>query len=173
MTSPMCVARAACRCAAAALVALAPAANGAPAAALSDCHVPGLRNGVLCGTLQRPLDPAHPERAEIGIRYVVVPAMARRKLSDPVFLLAGGPGQSAVAVAAQTMALFSRLNNRRDIVFVDQRGTGRSAPLECAEARREPLSDASDTDHQVALLARCRARLGPHLRARSRHAAYA
>ena len=55
--------------------------------------------------------------------------MARRKFADPVFLLAGGPGQSAIAVAASTMALFSRLNNRRDIVFVDQRGTGGSAPL--------------------------------------------
>jgi len=174
MTSPMCVARAACRCAAvalvalapaangaeaAALVALAPAANGAPAAALSDCHVPGLRNGVLCGTLQRPLDPAHPERAEIGIRYVVVPAMARRKLSDPVFLLAGGPGQSAVAVAAQTMALFSRLNNRRDIVFVDQRGTGASAPLQCPDPEHETLAEQADPDRQVRLAEQCRAEL--------------
>src|SRR4051794_15611400 len=62
------------------------------ASALVDCHVPGIRNGVLCGSLQRPLDPAHPERAQIAIRYVVVPAMARRKFGDPVFLLAGGPG---------------------------------------------------------------------------------
>ena len=63
--------------------------------------------------------------------------MARRKLPDPVFLLAGGPGQSAIAVAAQTMPLFSRLNNRRDIVFVDQRGTGGSAPLACQDAEHE------------------------------------
>ena len=47
------------------------------------------------------------------------------------------------------MPLFSRLNNRRDIVFVDQRGTGKSAPLECADTRREPLSDQSDPERQV------------------------
>ncbi len=140
--------------------ALSPAAHAAdPPAALSDCHVAGLRNGVLCGTLQRPLDPAHPERAQISIRYVVVPAMARRKFPDPVFLLAGGPGQSAVAVAAPTMALFSRLNNRRDIVFVDQRGTGGSAPLQCQEPEHETLAEQADPERQVRLAERCKAEL--------------
>ena len=38
----------------------------------------------------------------------------------------------AEPMAAPTMALFARLNNRRDIVFVDQRGTGGSAPRCCA-----------------------------------------
>ena len=74
-------------------------ASPASSSALSDCHVAGIRNGVLCGTLLRPLDPARPQGASIPIRYVVVPAMARRKFADPVFLLAGGPGQSAIAVA--------------------------------------------------------------------------
>ena len=102
MTPAALIARVARRGVAPTLVAfaLASAANADTIAALSDCHVAGLRNGVLCGTLQRPLDPAHPERAQLSIRYVVVPAMARRKFADPVFLLAGGPGQSAVAVAA-------------------------------------------------------------------------
>ena len=57
------------------------------------------RNGVQCGMLERPLDPARPEGRSVDIHYVVVPAMARRKLADPVFLLAGGPGQSAIALA--------------------------------------------------------------------------
>jgi pimeloyl-ACP methyl ester carboxylesterase len=135
------------------------AARADTSAALSDCHIAGLRNGVLCGTLQRPLDPAHPERAQVSIRYVVVPAMARRKLPDPVFLLAGGPGQSAVAVAAPTMALFSRLNNRRDIVFVDQRGTGGSAPLQCQDPEHETLAEQADPERQVRLAAQCKTEL--------------
>ena len=149
------------------LVAGAQAAGAAPPAsaassatpiassALADCHVAGIRNGVLCGTLLRPLDPARPHGTTIPIRYVVVPAMARRKFPDPVFLLAGGPGQSAIAVAASTMPLFSRLNNRRDIVFVDQRGTGGSAPLVCADAEHESLAEQADPDRQYRLAVDC------------------
>ena len=51
--------------------------------------------------------------------------------SDPVVALAGGPGQGAVAMARQVAALFSGLNAARDIVLIDQRGTGRSHPLDC------------------------------------------
>ena len=168
MTLAALVARVARRGVASTLAALvlAPAANAESTAALSDCHVAGLRNGVLCGTLQRPLDPAHRERAQIAIRYVVVPAMARRKFADPVFLLAGGPGQSAVAVAAPTMALFSRLNNRRDIVFVDQRGTGGSAPLQCQDPEHETLAEQADPERQVRLASQCKAELAklPYIR---------
>jgi len=129
---------------------------GAP---LHDCHVPGLRNGVLCATLQRPLDPTRPEGPAIALGYVVVPAMARRKLSDPVFLIAGGPGQSAVALASTLMPLLSRLGNRRDLVFVDQRGTGGSAPLQCQEPEHETLAQQAEPDRQVRLSQQCKAEL--------------
>ena len=126
---------------------------------LADCRIAGIENGVKCGHVQRPLDPAKPDGTRITVHYVVVPAVARRKFADPVFMLAGGPGQSAIALAPHVLPLFGRLNNRRDIVFVDQRGTGRSAPLDCAEGRAEPLTDAADPRHQLELLAACRVRL--------------
>ena len=110
--------------------------------------------------------PASAPEAHISIHYVVVPAMARRKLPDPVFLLAGGPGQSAISAAAQLLPLFSRLNNRRDIVFVDQRGTGRSAPLDCPD-RADPNDPYdADLDQQVKQLLACQAALlkRPYLR---------
>ena len=148
-------------CAAAALIALVSAAmpSDAGAAPLAECRVAGIANSVLCGAVVRPLDPERKAGAQISVRYVVVPAVARRKLPDPVFLLAGGPGQSAIALAPTVMPLFARLNNRRDIVFVDQRGTGQSAPLACEDTRREPLSEQSDPDLQVARMLRCRAKL--------------
>ena len=126
---------------------------------LSDCRLPGLSHSVLCGVVQRPLDPARPAGAHIDVHYVVVPALARRKLPDPVFMLAGGPGQSAIGIAPATMALFSRLNNRRDIVYVDQRGTGRSAPLACADTRREPLAAQADPNRPFEQLMTCQAAL--------------
>ena len=129
---------------------------GEPVAA---CRVPGLSHEVLCGSLQRALDPARPAGVRIPIHYVVVPARARHKLPDPVLFLAGGPGQSAIALAPSVLPLFSRLNNRRDIVFVDQRGTGRSEPLKCQNLRHQSLADQTDPDRQVRDLLACRDRL--------------
>jgi pimeloyl-ACP methyl ester carboxylesterase len=138
-------------------VATATAAGAEPL--LTDCRIAGIRNSVKCGVLQRALDPARPDGTQIDLHFVLVPAIARRKLPDPVFLLAGGPGQSAVRLAPGLMGLLNRLANRRDIVFVDQRGTGRSAPLDCAESGREPLAEQVDPQRQVERLARCRAEL--------------
>ncbi len=135
------------------------AGRAAMAEPLSECRVPGLRHSVQCGVLQRALDPARPDGPKIDVHYVVAPAMARRKLPDPVFLLAGGPGQSAISLAPSMLALFARLNNRRDIVFVDQRGTGRSAPLDCVDPQRESLTEQADPERPLQRLVECKAAL--------------
>lgn len=126
---------------------------------LAPCRVAGIRNGVLCGVVQRALDPARPNGPQIDVHYVVVAALARRKRPDPVFLLAGGPGQSAIALAPSVMPLLNRLNNRRDIVFVDQRGTGKSAPLACDDPRHASIAEQSDPQRQIQRLAACRIQL--------------
>ena len=123
------------------------------------CRIPGLAYEVRCGVVQRPLDPAQPAGPKIDVHFTVVPAVARRRLPDPVFLLAGGPGQSAIALSPSVLPLFSRLNNRRDLVFVDQRGTGRSTPLACDDRRHAPLSEPAGVDAQVAQLQACLTRL--------------
>ncbi len=135
------------------------AAVAAPAAPLHDCRVAGIKNTVQCGSVQRLLDPAHPGGASITVHFIVVPALARRRLADPVFLLAGGPGQSAISLAGPVSGLLQRLGNRRDLVFVDQRGTGRSAPLYCDESRHAPLAEQADPERQFARLAACRRQL--------------
>ena len=135
------------------------AGHVAQAQPLTECRVTGLRHSVQCGVLQRALDPARPGGPKIDIHFVVAPAMARRKLPDPVFLLAGGPGQSAITLAPNMLALLARLNNRRDIVFVDQRGTGKSAPLACADPKRESLAEQADPDRPFQRLMECKAAL--------------
>lgn len=116
------------------LLCLLPLLAGASAqAATSPCRLPEFAQEVQCGKIQRPLNPAQPDGKKIDIHYVVLPSQDRNKLQDAVFLLAGGPGQSAINVANWGQAVLSRLNRRRDLVFVDQRGTGRSAPLHCPE----------------------------------------
>lgn len=124
------------------------------------CRVPGLSHEVLCGRLQRALDPARPGGVQVPIHFVVVPARARHKLPDPVLFLAGGPGQSAIALAPGVLPLFSRLNNRRDIVFIDQRGTGRSAPLACDDNEQaRGVAEQADPERQFKALRQCRERL--------------
>ena len=123
--------------------------------ALKPCRQPGIPNEVLCGQLMRPLNPQDAHSQLIEIHYVVLPALSRQKYSDPIFFLAGGPGQSAIDLAPQLAALWGRRNTRRDVVLVDQRGTGRSAPLFCEEPGRSAMADQS-LGPQVARLMTCR-----------------
>lgn len=134
---------------------LAPAFAGADGV-LRPCRIDGLRHEVRCGELRRPLDAARPDGPAITLHYVVVPATALHKQPDPVFFFAGGPGQSAIALAGSVMPWFQRLGNRRDVVFIDQRGTGRSAPLRCEPDAARPLAERLDTVAAVARLQACR-----------------
>ncbi len=130
---------------------------GTPASAqtLTPCRIEGIKTEVQCGVVSRALDQAQPDGTRIDVHYVVVPALARRKRPDPVFFLAGGPGQSAIQVAPMVLQLLERLNNRRDLVFVDQRGTGRSAPLKCDDQRHRPLTEQLDVGMRDRLMAQC------------------
>ncbi|HSV68605.1 MAG TPA: alpha/beta fold hydrolase [Methylibium sp.] len=129
-------------------------------AATEPCRVAGVRQAVQCGQVRRPLDPARPEGAGIAVHYVVLPAAAHRKHPDPVFFFAGGPGQSAIELAGQVAALLGRLGQRRDLVFIDQRGTGRSAALDCDDDEDAlPLAQRLDAEALAARVAACRQRL--------------
>lgn len=134
-------------------------ASAHAAGALKPCRIDGIPNELLCGSLARPLDPARPDGVKVDIHYLVVPALARNKQPDAVLLLAGGPGQSAIGVAAHVLPRLSRLNNRRDLVFIDQRGTGRSAPLACADDTKLPVAEQLDPAAQMRRLDACRAQL--------------
>jgi pimeloyl-ACP methyl ester carboxylesterase len=154
----------------AAAAAPAPAPAPAPGAAaggatLKPCRLRGVEYPALCGSVRRPLDPAAPQGTQIDVHFAVLPALARHKRPDPVFFLAGGPGQSAIALAGVLSGQYTRLGARRDLVFVDQRGTGRSAPLECPQPDlHKPLAELADTAAAHARLAACRQELGklPH-----------
>ncbi len=140
------------------------AADDSAAAVVPDrtpapCRVAGVPQAVLCGSVTRPLDAARADGPRIAVHYVVVPATAPAKRPDPVLFFAGGPGQSAIALVGQVMPLFRRLNNRRDIVFIDQRGTGRSAPLVCERSDALPLAEQLDSTRQIARLRACATQL--------------
>jgi pimeloyl-ACP methyl ester carboxylesterase len=84
-----------------------------------------------CGVLKVPEDRTRPGSVSIGLSIAVVPALNRQAAAAPLFILAGGPGQGAAALYASYAAAFAQVNRNHDIVLVDQRGTGNSAPLSC------------------------------------------
>lgn len=110
-----------------------PAAWPSDALELKPCWLRGHPLAGRCGSIARPLDPGQPQGRQIDIHFAVVPALARHKAPDPVFFFAGGPGQSAIELAGALAGRFNRLGQRRDLVFIDQRGTGQSAPLKCVD----------------------------------------
>ncbi len=82
-----------------------------------------------CGTLLVPEDRSNPSGRQIGLRVAVVPAVAADARPDPLVALAGGPGDASTSFFAWLPGLYSEVHATRDIVLVDQRGTGASNRL--------------------------------------------
>ncbi|UQA63335.1 alpha/beta hydrolase [Polyangium aurulentum] len=98
--------------------------------ALTPCRVEGIEQQALCGTHEVFEDRAAKQGRKIALRIVVVPALASSPDPDPLVLLPGGPGQAASEMGP-VLKMVDRIRRNRDIVLVDQRGTGASKPLEC------------------------------------------
>jgi len=109
----------------------APAASAPPASSLTvkACTVDGLP--ARCGTLIVPEDRLTGTGRTIPVRFVVIPATGPDKAPDPVVYFAGGPGDSAVNDIPSELTVLQSLNVHRDVVFIEQRGTGQSNPLNC------------------------------------------
>lgn len=110
-------------------------ATTASALELSDCRInagpgyPGIK--ARCGTLLRPLNPDDPGAGDIELRVAVVPALNLSPEPDPLVPLAGGPGQGAIQFYAGYAGAFEGVRRDRDILLLDQRGTGSSARMDC------------------------------------------
>ncbi|MEM1247717.1 MAG: alpha/beta hydrolase [Acidobacteriota bacterium] len=113
---------------------------------LENCRIRGLSVPARCGTFSVFEDREAASGRQIDLRVVVIPAQASRPEPDPVFVLAGGPGQAASELAAAVGNRLDKIRERRDIVLVDQRGTGESNGLQCSFAEDEDIERALSTD---------------------------
>jgi pimeloyl-ACP methyl ester carboxylesterase len=89
-----------------------------------------------------------------------VPAITRSPEPDPLFILAGGPGQAITEAFPLMDNTMFRIHEERDIVLVDQRGTGKSNPLRCIDPEEETLDD----EEAIRLLKECPESLDADLR---------
>lgn len=107
----------------------------AAALLLEDCRInagrgyPGIK--ARCGTFHRPQDPADPASKTLELFVAVIPALTLEPAPDPFVPIAGGPGQASSVFYANFASAFEKVRRNRDIVLLDQRGTGKSAAMAC------------------------------------------
>ncbi len=104
-----------------------------------------------CARITLPENYAEPAGRRISVRLALLASRASKPAPDPVVLLAGGPGQSAVEAYPLAHGALGPLLAKRNILLVEQRGTGESSPLKC------PMPDWKDPQEQTVASARAQA----------------
>lgn len=134
-----------------------------PTLELSPCQLsaPGLavRMAARCGRLTVFEDRAAQSGREITLNVAVLPATGRNVASDPLFFLTGGPGQAATESYLSVAPAFGGIRQLRDIVLVDQRGTGNSHALRCPPPESSSEAEPPSAEESAAYLTDCLARL--------------
>ena len=95
-----------------------------------------------CMEFSRPENPDQPQARQIDLKVMLVPALSDFPESDPLVLFAGGPGQAATTLT-DVVNVFGRIRTERDILLVDQRGTGELSPFNCNGDIDEIVQDLS------------------------------
>ncbi|HEY2847004.1 MAG TPA: alpha/beta fold hydrolase [Pyrinomonadaceae bacterium] len=113
---------------------------------------------VLCGKLRVYEDPHHAAGRTIDLNVVVLPSLGERRF-DPLFDIAGGPGVGVTVDLELFVKEIPQYREGRDIVLVDQRGTGGSNPLKCDPL---PASTSLDEMYPVEYVRQCRKALETH-----------
>lgn len=98
---------------------------------LKPCTIPGVEGGVLCGSYNVFENRQTKAGRQIPLFIAILPAIESPSEPDPLFFIAGGPGQGASSLAGFASRAFAEVRRHRDIVLVDLAGTGRSAALKC------------------------------------------
>lgn len=134
-----------------------------PAMELTPCQLsaPGLavRMAARCGSLTVFEDRAAQSGRQIDLNVAVLPATGRDVAPDPLFFLTGGPGQAATESYLSVAPAFARIRQKRDIVLVDQRGTGGSNALRCPTPEGTSEEETPSAEETTAYLTDCLAHL--------------
>ncbi len=92
---------------------------------------------------------------KISLKIVVIPALGPNPKPDPIVVLGGGPGQ-----AATVMTGIPGLARDRDLLFVDQRGTGEPDQMQCLLGTPGDLQSFLEQLFPLDPVRRCREELG-------------
>ena len=98
---------------------------------LHSCSVPGVKRRARCGAIEVQEDPDRPGSRKLEIHFAVIPPASGHARPDPIVPLLGGPGESAIESGQYFVERLGQMLNDRDLLLVDQRGTGQSNALRC------------------------------------------
>jgi pimeloyl-ACP methyl ester carboxylesterase len=119
--------------------------------------------GARAASVTVPLDHADPGGRQIEIAYQRYPA--RQASRGTIFFLTGGPGEPALREARRLRdEALPQVLRDHDVVFVDQRGTGRSTPLRCSTAPNGRFSTDLAPQRLYEAIAACATELGSERR---------
>lgn len=109
---------------------------------LTECFVPNIRSKAKCGRYDVPENRALPmsDDNKISLNIVVLPKFKEESTAYPLLFLAGGPGQAATELAPVINRRLNEIRQQHDIIFIDQRGTGKSSPLSCDDDSIDSLT---------------------------------
>jgi pimeloyl-ACP methyl ester carboxylesterase len=103
-----------------------------PAAAAVELRPCKVLPRAVCGSIERPWEPGNPAAGTVTVGFAFVPARDRsRRVLGTLVPHEGGPGYSTTGSASSYAAMYGPLLERRNLLLVDQRGTGRSSPVDC------------------------------------------
>lgn len=116
----------------------------------SPCHPKGMGMQVNCASV-----PVSIQTGQLELPLIYIPAVKNTKRS-PIFLLAGGPGQAATEIGPLIFQNMHTLHTNHDILFLDQRGTGKTG-LSCSEGEEKDVFDnfSSSIEEQQQELEQC------------------
>jgi pimeloyl-ACP methyl ester carboxylesterase len=129
----------------------------------SETPLPGLVASSRCAIFQTFENPDKPDGRQLDLQVMIVPAIRPLPEPDPFVILVGGPGQAATVDALQVVPAFERIRRDRDILLVDQRGTGKLSPFACDFGDENGSEDDASLqqgselllEHQTRLLQDC------------------
>lgn len=126
---------------------------------IENCHVDGIKQQIQCGKLTVPENYQQQDGEKITVNFVVLPAIDNSDNKEPLMFLAGGPGQSAASLAGGLYKAFNEIRKTRDLILVDQRGTGESHPLQCEDLDEQDVYQAKSDEFTVEVVKQCLANL--------------
>ena len=126
--------------------------------ALEPCRTADGNTQGLCGKYEVYENRQTKSGRKIALNIMVLPATTDKPAPDPFFPLAGGPGQAAVE-AFPIAGFTAKIREQRDVVLVDQRGTGGSNPLPCLLRNPNDAQTVIGEFYSLEKLRACRAEL--------------